>query len=156
MLYSMQKLLLVLIVFGTTLFAPSQAFAQFPDPEAEEQQLLEYSAVEMQEMPEEDVEDAFVFVEVMPQFPGGEEALMNYMHNHLNVPNQHDINGQVFLSFVVNEDGSITHLEVVKGLGQVYDDAAVAMVQEMPNWVPGTIKGQLIKVKYILKVPFSN
>lgn len=93
-----------------------------------------------------------------PQYPGGEQALFNYISTNLQYPpkaRKKNIQGRVVLTFVLNKDGSVSDVQVVKGIGGGCDEEAVRLVSEMPRWQPGLIDDdQPVKVKYTLPLRF--
>lgn len=105
------------------------------------------------------VDDAlFVVVEKMPEFPGGDEALYKYIANNIQYPEQakkEKITGRVFVSFVVEKDGSISSAKVMRGIGGGCDEEVLRMVRNMPLWKPGTQRGKPVRVQYNLPVLFQ-
>jgi len=99
----------------------------------------------------------FVFVEVMPTFPGGDAALMKWLQGNLIYPadaQERNIQGRVSLQFVVKSDGSVDGVEVVKGLDPSCDKEAVRVVKKMPKWIPGKQNGNAVAVYYSLPITF--
>ncbi len=97
-------------------------------------------------------------VEQMPQFPGGEAALMKYLKSHINYPPMaamNDIQGNVIVQFVVNEDGSVGEVKVVRSLDKDLDREAIRVVKSLPKFTPGRHKGKVASVWYTLPVPFK-
>ncbi len=107
---------------------------------------------------EEIVEDyIFQIVEDDPEFPGGNEALYRYLQSNIRYPvmaRESGIQGTVFVSFVVERDGSITNVEVVRGIGGGCDQEAIRVVQNMPPWKAGQQRGQPVRVQFNLPVRF--
>ena len=110
---------------------------------------------------EDEVEEDVVFqvVEQQPEFPGGVQALYQYLADNINYPRVSRNNGsqgRVFVRFVVNADGSISGAEVIRSSGDVYLDLeAVRVVSGMPRWKPGIQSGKAVKVYYTLPVSFK-
>lgn len=103
-------------------------------------------------------EKIFTAVEQQPEFPGGQAELYKYLGKNIKYPgaaSRANVSGRVFLQFVVGTDGSITDIEVVKGVGFGCDDEAVRVVKGMPKWIPGKQSGRAVKVKYTLPVNFQ-
>ena len=97
-------------------------------------------------------------VEQMPQFPGGEAALMKYLKSHINYPPMaamNDIQGNVIVQFVVNEDGSVGEVKVVRSLDKDLDREAIRVVKSLPKFTPGRHNGKAASVWYTLPVPFK-
>ena len=91
----------------------------------------------------------------MPRFPGGEAALMKYIDSHLQEPQtQEKITGNVVLQFIVQSDGSIDEVKVVRSLHPDYDKEAVRVVKSLPKFTPGRQNGQAVAVWYTLPVNF--
>lgn len=107
----------------------------------------------------EEVEDEiFVVVEKMPEFPGGQQALFQYLSEHVKYPviaQENGIQGKVVCQFTVNKDGSIVDVEVVRnGPDPSLDKEAVRVIQSMPKWKPGQQRGKPVRVKYTVPVSF--
>ena len=102
-------------------------------------------------------ETAFEIVEVMPEFVGGMEVLMNYLETEIEYPKKaekQNIEGRVYVQFVVEKDGDISGAKVLKGIGAGCDEEALRVVRSMPNWIPGENNGQKVRVKYTLPIKF--
>ncbi len=99
-----------------------------------------------------------VFVEQMPEFPGGEQKLMEYLSNHIQYPAQ-AVNagqqGKVQVKFVVNEDGSISNVITTRGFGFGSEQESIRVVSGMPKWKPGRNNGKPVKVWFQLPVIFK-
>jgi len=97
-------------------------------------------------------------VEVMPQFPGGENALLDFVKNNLRYPT-HDaeqgIQGRTTIRFIINKAGKVTNITVIKGLSPGCDAEAVRVVRLMPTWKPGTQNGQPVCVYYTLPMVYK-
>ncbi|MCR4602079.1 MAG: TonB family protein [Prevotella sp.] len=99
----------------------------------------------------------FEVVEQMPQFPGGDAALVQYLSSHIKYPvvaEENGIQGRVICTFVVERNGSITNVRVVKSVDPSLDKEAVRVLKGMPNWVPGKQDGSAVRVKYTVPVTF--
>ncbi len=109
---------------------------------------------------EEDVQqqEIFMVVEQMPAFPGGMGALMTYLATHIKYPplaKESGIQGRVFINFVVEPDGSIDHVKILRGIGGGCDEEAVRVVKNMPKWIPGKQRGKPVRVSFNLPVKFT-
>ena len=96
--------------------------------------------------------------EEMPQFVGGEEALCEWIEDNISYPLMADVNsieGRVIVSFDVNEDGSISNIEVDEYADPILADEVVNRLQFMPNWIPAIQNGRNVKVNYSLSIYFS-
>jgi periplasmic protein TonB len=100
----------------------------------------------------------FIFVEEMPEFPGGIAALLKYVGENLRYPEDaqdNNIQGRVILKFVVNPDGSIGRVEVLKGVDPLLDEEAVRVVSILPHFKPGKQGGVPVPVWFSLPVIFK-
>lgn len=97
-------------------------------------------------------------VEQPPEFPGGTAALYNYLRNNTRYPEVARLNGikgTVTVSFIVNEDGSVSDVKVKRGIGGGCDEEAARVVRNMPNWKPGKQGGVPVRVIYSIPMNFS-
>jgi periplasmic protein TonB len=128
------------------------------DAEADETtEIQEYIPIEIDE---EVVEEAPIFtvVESMPEFPGGFQELYNFLGNNIKYPvmaKESGIQGRVFVTFVVERDGSITDVRIIRGIGGGCDEEAIRVVESMPKWQPGKQRGKPVRVQYNLPVRFK-
>jgi len=108
---------------------------------------------------EEEEEVVFVVVESMPEFPGGQQALFKYLSENVKYPviaQENGIQGRVICQFVVNKDGSIVDVEVVRSGGDAsLDKEAIRVIKTMPKWKPGKQRGKPVRVKYTVPVNFK-
>lgn len=103
-------------------------------------------------------EDFFTVVEKMPEFPGGEAALMEFLSNKISYPTlavEFGITGRVVVEFIVTKTGKIKNINVLKGVHESLDNEALRVVELMPNWIPGQQRGKNVAVKFILPVTFT-
>ncbi len=117
--------------------------------------LDEIDYVEVEPEPEE--EEIFMVVEDAPEFPGGTQALLDYLRKNIKYPaicRENNIQGRVLVSFVVNKDGAIVDPEVVKGVNPSLDKEALRVIAGMPKWKPGSQRGKPVRVKYTVPVNF--
>jgi protein TonB len=115
-------------------------------------QLVDIPDVEVVDEP-----DIFTVVEEMPSFPGGEEALFQYLAEAIKYPplaRDAGIKGKVYVSFVVKEDGSVKDVKVLRGIGGGCDEEALRVVHKMPRWNPGRQRGKAVSVQYTLHLRF--
>jgi periplasmic protein TonB len=99
----------------------------------------------------------FKYVEQMPTFPGGQQALMDYLAKNIRYPaaaRENGIQGSVVLQFVVDETGNISSIQVLRDIGGGCADEAVRVVKAMPQWTPGKQNGAAVKVYFTLPVAF--
>ena len=109
--------------------------------------------------PPKHVEETKVFtvVEQMPMFPGGDAALMSYLANNIHYPTvaaENGVQGRVVVGFVVERDGSITDVRILRGVDPSLDREAMRVVKSMPRWTPGKQNGSAVRVKYQVPVAF--
>lgn len=111
------------------------------------------------EVVEDDVveQEIFKIVEEMPSFPGGEAKLMEFVGKNIKYPQiarETGIQGRVFVNFVVEPDGSVSNVSVLRGIGGGCDEEAMRVVKSMPKWKPGKQRGKAVRVQYMLPVNF--
>ncbi len=128
------------------------------DVEADDETVVEEYIPPVED--EEEVAEAEIFtvVESMPSFPGGMGALMKYLAENIKYPplaKESGIQGRVFINFVVEPDGSISNVKVLRGIGGGCDEEAVRVVERMPKWSPGKQRGKPVRVSYNLPVKFT-
>jgi protein TonB len=100
----------------------------------------------------------FLSVEQMPQYPGGENALIAYLSKNIKYPpaaTENSIEGPVVLQFVVNADGSISDITVLRPLEGGCTEEAIRVVRNMPRWAPGQQNGKSVPVYFTLPVTFQ-
>ena len=105
------------------------------------------------------VNDSVVFevVEEMPDFPGGQSALMEYLAKNIKYPataHENGKQGRVIVMFVVKKDGSISDVKTVRGVDPYLDKEAERVIAAMPNWNPGKQRGQAVNVRFTVPVTF--
>ena len=101
-------------------------------------------------------EAVFTFVEQMPSFPGGEKELMKYLSENLKYPStEADVQGTVILRFVINENGDVTDIVVMRSLAPDFDAEAIRVVKSMPRWIPGKQGDETVAVYYTLPIRFK-
>ncbi len=111
----------------------------------------------VEETPKPKIE-ALRFSDQLPAFPGGDEALMRFLHDHITYPayaKENRIEGKVILSFVVDIEGLIKDIRVRRGIGGGCDEESIKVVKSMPRWTPGKQNGQAVNVMYNLPINFS-
>jgi protein TonB len=107
---------------------------------------------------DEEEEVIFVVVESMPEFPGGQQAMMKYIGENIKYPviaQENGIQGRVICQFVIEKDGKVTDIQVVRSSGEPsLDKEAVRVINSMPKWKPGKQRGKPVRVKYTIPVNF--
>jgi protein TonB len=114
--------------------------------------------IETSEPEEEIADEIFTIVEEQPSPIGGMKAFYEYVSENLKYPvkaSRMDIQGRVFVQFVVEKDGSLTDIQVVKGIGAGCDEEAVRVIKNAPRWEPGKQRGRPVRVKMILPIVFK-
>lgn len=110
--------------------------------------------------PEEEEEEQVIHIRVekLPEFPGGQDALNRYLVRNIKYPllaQENGIQGRVICQFVVNSDGSIVDISVVRGVEESIDKEAIRVIKSMPKWTPGRQGGKNVRVKYTLPIRFK-
>ena len=122
-----------------------------------EGEVLKAKEVVVDEKPKEEETKVFDVVEQMPKFPGGDNALFEYLSKNIKYPvvaEENGIQGRVIVTFVVERDGSITDVKVAKSVDPSLDKEAMRVVKSMPHWIPGKQNGSAVRVKYTVPVTF--
>ncbi|MDX8339564.1 energy transducer TonB [Draconibacterium sp. IB214405] len=105
-----------------------------------------------------DTDQIFFIVEDMPEFPGGDDALKKYIANSLSYPedaHKNGIQGKVYVSFVVEKDGSVGEAKIERGVDPSLDKEALRVVKALPQWKPGKQRGKAVRVKYTVPINFA-
>ena len=128
--------------------------------EVDQNEVIEEYEFTPPEIEEEEIVEAEIFkvVEEMPEFPGGAAKLMEYIQKNIKYPmmaRESDIQGRVFVNFVVEPDGSISNVTVMRGIGGGCDEEAVRVVNSMPNWKPGKQRGSAVRCAYTVPIIFK-
>lgn len=103
-------------------------------------------------------ETIFVVVESMPSFPGGVNEMMRFLHDQIRYPQlarETGIQGKVFVTFVVEKDGSVTDVSILRGIGGGCDEEAIRVVESMPKWIPGKQRNVPVRVRFNLPIKFT-
>lgn len=128
------------------------------DAEADEETAMEvYVPIEVEE--EEIVEEEiFTVVETMPSFPGGDIARIKFLQKNIKYPQmarESQIQGTVYVTFVVETDGSVTDVRVLRGIGGGCDEEAVRVIKMMPKWNAGQQRGKPVRVQFNMPIKFT-
>ena len=100
----------------------------------------------------------FDVVEVMPQFPGGQIAMLKYIMENMKYPEQamkEGIQGRVAVSFIVEKDGRVSNVRLLHSVQSALDKEAIRVVKSMPKWTPGKQNGKPVRVRFNLPVMFK-
>ena len=126
---------------------------------AQDEVIETYTPVEVDVEEEEVVEqEIFQIVEEMPSFPGGDQKMMEYVAKNIKYPQiarETGVQGKVFVNFVVEPDGSVSNVKILRGIGGGCDEEAMRVVKSMPKWKPGKQRGKPVRVSYNLPVNFK-
>ena len=128
--------------------------------EVDQNEEIEEYVYEAPEIEEEEIqeEEIWLSVEENPEFPGGTAKLLEHVQKNLKYPmmaRESDIQGKVFVNFVVEKDGSISNVKVLRGIGGGCDEEAVRVVQSLPKFKPGKQRGNPVRVSYTLPIVFK-
>jgi protein TonB len=102
--------------------------------------------------------EVFTVVEQMPEFPGGNDALMKFIRDNLKYPEiakENGVQGKVICGFVVSKEGEVYDVRVLRGIGSGCDQEAVRVIKMMPQWTPGKQNGRPVNVKFNLPISFK-
>ncbi len=106
---------------------------------------------------DENNKEILIFAEQMPEFPGGAQALYQYLGKNIRYPldmRKQKVEAKVIATFVVDAKGRIKNIEVVNKVPQQFADETIRVLKRMPVWIPGKQKGKLVNVRYTLPVDF--
>lgn len=128
----------------------------FPYPEPEPDWEIELPPPPMPDSSRSQVDPIDDFPEIRAEYPEGEKALMEFIKDNLNYPvmcKEMGIQGRVFVSFVIEKDGAVSTVKVVRGIHELLDKESVRVIKKMPNWKPAETRGRKVRSKMIL--PFN-
>lgn len=132
------------------------------DAEADENtQVEEYKpgvVVKQEEEAEVEEQQIFMVVENAPAFPGGDIARQKFLQDNIRYPQmarESGIQGTVYVSFVVERDGSVTDVKILRGIGGGCDEEALRVIMNMPKWEPGKQRGKPVRVQFNMPIKFS-
>ena len=114
--------------------------------------------VKKQVIEQEAPKEIFTVVEEQPNYPGGDEARIKFLQENIKYPEEAKelgVQGKVFVTFVVEVDGSITDVRVLRGIGAQCDEEAIRVVKSMPRWIPGKQRGVPVRVQFNLPIKFT-
>jgi len=129
------------------------------DAEANQNTEIEaYVPIQMEEEAEIKEDHIFTIVEADAEYPGGEKARMEFLNKNIHYPTmarESGIQGRVYVTFVVEKDGSVTDVQVTRGIGGGCDEEAVRVVKLMPKWIPGKQRNKPVRVQFNLPIRFT-
>lgn len=129
-----------------------------PNTEAPAAEDIKVEEVKEQVIQQEAPKEIFTVVEEQPGYPGGDEARVKYLQENIKYPDEAKelgVQGKVFVTFVVEVDGSITDVRVLRGIGAGCDEEAIRVVRNMPKWIPGKQRGVPVRVQFNLPIKFT-
>jgi protein TonB len=140
-------ILSILLLANNFLFAQTQ----------NKKETMQAPSVAVEEAPQD---ETFVFVEQMPEFPGGQKALMQYLSSNIKYPEEcrkMGVEGKVFVKFIVDKTGSIINTQILRGVadGKLLEKEALRVIQAMPKWTPGKQSGKVVDVYFTLPISFK-
>lgn len=128
------------------------------DPNAEIRIDEPVGDADVKQVIEEDPNQIFTAVENQPDFPGGMQAFYKYLGNNIRYPavaRENNVQGRVFVTFVVEKDGSLTDIKVMRGIGSGCDEEAVRVLKKSPKWKAGIQNGRPVRVQYSVPIAFN-
>ena len=96
--------------------------------------------------------------EQMPQFPGGADAMEHFISDNIKYPTvakEKGIQGKVYVQFIVEKDGTLTHVKIRRGAHESLNNEAIRVIKMMPNWKPGSMRGKVVRVRYTIPITFA-
>ena len=112
----------------------------------------------MDELAQKGTDHVYQAVDEMPQFPGGNRAMMAYIGQNIKYPAEavaKGIEGRVLVQFVVNKEGDLQDIKVMKSIDSLLDQEAIRVISSMPKWTPGKLKGEAVNIQYVLPIQFN-
>ena len=150
-----KQLTVVAMVAGLTLMATSEAMGQKEVTKRQKEGVVLNNLMLWPETIARAEDQVYECVEQMPSFPSGEKALKKFLNDNIRYPAETCAQGRVIVQFVVEVDGRIDSVKVVRKLSPELDCEAVRVVKLMPKWNPGRMNGVPVRVKYIIPVRFN-
>jgi TonB family protein len=120
--------------------------------------IILFTLISMQASFAQAKQDAYVKVDKMPEFPGGQVALVKYLSKNIKYPansKKNKIKGKVVVSFIIDKIGKVTQAKIVKSLNEECDKEALRVISEMPDWIPGEKDGKKVDVLFSLPINFD-
>lgn len=109
-------------------------------------------------MPKIGEDGVYFYADKMPEFPGGQDAMFKYLRENVRYPvnaQKNGITGRVMVQFVIQEDGTLDNVKILRSVSPELDNEAMRVVQAMPKWSPGVDDGKAVKVKFTIPISFN-
>ena len=95
-------------------------------------------------------------IEVKPEFPGGINAFYKYVAKNFRTPDVAGLKGKIFVTFVIDKEGNVVDIKVIRDLGHGTAEEAVRVLQNSPKWIPGQQNGETVRVQYSLPISIQS
>jgi len=131
--------------------------AEIEDTEIDQETVIEPIQEQIEVVEQTKEQEVFMVVEDMPEFPGGDAKMFEYISKNLEYPplaKENSIQGRVVVQFVVDENGKITNAKILKGIGWGCDEEALKVIHSMPRWKPGKQRNKAVPLRYNLPIRF--
>ncbi|MBN1767804.1 MAG: TonB family protein [Prolixibacteraceae bacterium] len=131
---------------------------EFESTEADDATIIDAVPVIEDDSDDDGSNEVFAIVEEMPQFPGGDMALLKYISDHMDYPTiavENGIQGKVYVYFVIDENGNVTNASIARGVDPSLDKEALRVINSLPKWKPGKQRGKPVKVSYNVPINFQ-
>lgn len=158
--WTLIKVLVAIPAFLAVLFVFTAGTASTTS--AQESQATATPAVEQKTLPPQEKPSnenpIFTVVETIPKYPGGQDAMIKYLVENIKYPEEartKGITGTVFTTFVIETDGAVSNVKILRGIGSGCDEEAIRVVKGMPRWTPGKQRGENVRVQFNLPIKFS-
>lgn len=96
--------------------------------------------------------------EQMPEFPGGADALEQFINDNIKYPpeaKEKRIQGKVYVQFIVEKDGTLSEIKIRRGAHELLNEEALRVIKLMPDWKPGSMRGKKVRVRYTIPITFA-
>jgi protein TonB len=126
------------------------------DTEMDDETMVDFSDIAV-EQEQRETGEIFMIVEQMPEFPGGQAALQQYLASSVKYPviaQENGIQGRVYIQFVINTNGEVTNATILRGVDSSLDREALRVVEAMPKWTPGRQRNRPVRVSYTVPINF--
>ncbi|MCF8331705.1 MAG: energy transducer TonB [Bacteroidales bacterium] len=149
--------LALLVVLGSCKSQKSNKTQQ-ADTETSEDMVIDEIAYPMEDLEQTNDSSIFTVIEDSPEFPGGQDSLMAYLNRNIHYPKEameKGIEGTVYVTFVIEKDGSVNKVQILRGIGKACDEEAMRVIRNMSRWKPGFQRGKPVRVQYNIPIKFQ-